>query len=690
VNLREPVLVVDDDAVSRRILKQALANAGLAMELADSGAAALAWLEHHVPSLVLLDLVMPPPDGFAVLAALRRDPRTEDVPVVVLTALDSDADVAHAFELGADDFVKKPFRPVELVARIRSQLRVREYYVALSRREQDAKVVVELTQALASTFDFRHILFTVVRRVAEVARVERCSIVLVHDKGDVGYVVAASDDRELFDLPIAVDKYPEIREVMGTCEPLVIDDVAEHPLLDVVRPGLPKAAFRSLAILPIVFEGRPMGVLFLRGNRRISLDEHEMSLARTVASATAIALRNARILQSYRDQTQQISFARALAEKRLEALAPYLDFFLSSADGIIAVDAEGNVLFSNPRAHELTGRSEAELARHPFAAVVAQGDHARLEAVRADIAAGSAPGPVDLVLAPPPDRSFKARIVSVSFGSIERDDGAAAIVTLRDVTADRATAAELTKTKDFLERVIESSVDAIISADLRGEVLLFNRAAERCYGYAAGEVVGGLNVRALYPAGVAEHVMRLIRSAEHGGEGRLEGYRTEVLAKDGTRVPVLLSASLILDHGRPVGSVGIFTDLRERLRMEVRLREAEDELRAREKHALIAELAGAAAHELNQPLTSVIGYAEIVRKRVAAVGEGSADAVTTASLTNAADAIAREAERMADIVRKIGKLTRYETKTYVGDARIIDLDRASDDPQQGTPMEGME
>ena len=181
-----PVLVVDDDGVSRHVLAQALGSAGLATVVVGSGSEALAWLAEHTPALVLLDLVMPPPDGFAVLRALRADPRTADVPVVVLTALDTDDDVARAFEAGADDFVRKPFRPVELVARIRGQLRMREYVEALARKERDAKVVLELTQALSSTLDFRNILFTVVRRIAEVARVDRCSIVLVRDQGDVG------------------------------------------------------------------------------------------------------------------------------------------------------------------------------------------------------------------------------------------------------------------------------------------------------------------------------------------------------------------------------------------------------------------------------------------------------------------------------------------------------------------------
>ncbi|APR84764.1 sensory transduction histidine kinase [Minicystis rosea] len=659
-----PVLVVDDDAVSRHVLAQALGGAGLTTAVVTSGAEALSWLTQSVPCLVLLDLVMPPPDGFAVLAAIRDDPRTADVPVVVLTALDSDDDVAKAFEMGADDFVRKPFRPVELVARIRGQLRMREYVDALARKERDAKVVLELTQALSSTLDFRNILFTVVRRIAEVARVDRCSIVLVRDQGDIGYVVAASDDRELRDLPISLGKYPEIQQVMATGSPLVIDDAATHPLLDVVRGDMPQNGFRSLALLPILFEDRPMGVLFLRSRHPTAPREHELSLARTVANATAIALRNARILQSMRDQTQQITFARFEAEKRLKALQRYADFFHSTADGIVVMDTDGQILFSNPRAHAITGRSETELAAGALADLIDPRERGRLDDIHAGFARGEYPHMVDLLI----QRGDGARrVLSVSFGGVLREDSGAILVSFRDVTDDRATEAELIKTKEFLERVIESSVDAIISCSMRGEIRIFNRAAERLTGWEARDVVGHMNARDLYPPGVARTIMRLIHAPEQGGPGRLESYRTDLMGNDGSAVPVLVSAALIMDKGHPIGSVGVFTDLRERLRMEAKLSVAEEELRAREKQALIAELAGAAAHELNQPLTSVLGYAEMIRRRATDPG----------SVQHAAQILLQEGERMADIVRKIGKITRYETKTYVGAAKILDLDRSS-------------
>jgi signal transduction histidine kinase len=116
-----------------------------------------------------------------------------------------------------------------------------------------------------------------------------------------------------------------------------------------------------------------------------------------------------------------------------------------------------------------------------------------------------------------------------------------------------------------------------------------------------------------------------------------------------------------------VATVGVFSDLRERARLEAKLSKAQERLEEAEKQAVIVELAGTAAHELNQPLTSVIGYAELLKRRLKPEDPAF----------RPVDIIYKEAERMAEIVRKIGKITRYETKAYVGNARIVDLDRAA-------------
>jgi PAS domain S-box-containing protein len=657
--------VVDDDGVSRHLLGQMLADAGLVADVVETGADAVRYLETHpAPAAILLDLVMPEPDGYAILHYVRAEPRLAQIPVVVLTALDTDGEIERAFASGADDYVQKPFRPGELLARLRVQLRVRDYLDRLARRDRDQKTLLELTQALASSLDIRDILYTVVRRIADVVRVDRCSVVLLAESGRVGFVLASSDDDRVRDRPIMLDQYPEIREVIATGRALVIQNAADSPLLEVVRQREPARGFASLALLPIMHgEGRPLGVLFLRSKSRTTFGDAELSLSSTVANATAIALRNARLLQSLRDETEQSTTARVEAEQRVQLFQRYAGFFESAADGMVVIDRHGRILFANPRAREIVGATEAELATATFESLLVSGQRELAARLMRGFAAGVYPRGVDLHLR---ERNDRAVTANVSFSSVLHEDDAI-LFTFRDVTLERQTAVELRQTKEFLESVIESSVDAIVSADLDGTLRIFNRAAARIFGYAPSDVIGKMNVEELYPPGVAREVMRRIRDPEGSGYGRLADYRVDMRAADGSTIPVLLSASLVVENGKRVGSLGIFTDLREKLQIQGELERAQEELRTREKQVMLAELAGAAAHELNQPLTSVIGYAELLARLVA----------NDPGASRKAQIIVSEAQRMAEIVRKVGGITKYETKSYVGEARILDLERAS-------------
>jgi PAS domain S-box-containing protein len=665
------ILVVDDDADSRHVLQQTLIEAGLNPIVPPSSEHALEWLERHTPTVVLVDLALLGPNGLSVIERVRQNPKFSDTPIVALTELESDLEISRLFTSGADDYVHKPFRPTELVARIRGQLRVREYVDRLNQRERDQETVLALTQTLASTLDIRDILFTVVERVAAFARVDRCSIVLFGDSGEVGYVLATSDDEQLRDLPIDLAKYPEIRQVLATGQALVIRDATEHPLLGVVRQAEPNIGFNSFALLPILHEHGAMGVLFLRSKGKSAFDDYDLSLVTTLTNAMAIALRNARILQSLRDATEKSRSARAEAERRVQFLQRYADFFESAADGMVVIDREGKVLFANPRARDISGFSETELMAFRFEDFLAPLERDRAARLLRGFLDGVYPRGVDIQIT---NKSGAERTISVSFSSVLHEDDAV-VFSFRDVTKERATAIELKQTKEFLESVIDSSVDGIVSANLRGTVLLFNRAAARIFGYLPSDVVGKMHVGKLYPAGGAHDIMRKIRDPNVSGYGRLEDHRVDMLNADGEAIQVLLSASLVIDNGRPIGSVGIFTDIREKLRMEARLSMAQEALRSREKQAIVAELAGAAAHELNQPLTSVIGYAELLRRQLE----------DQPQLSHAASVIVSESERMAEIVRKVGKITRYETKNYVGAAKILDLERATENEGEDLP-----
>ncbi len=114
------ILVVDDDTSIRTLLRRLLTTEGYAVDEAGDGPSALAKVAQWAPDLLLLDIMMPGQDGLDVLEGLRR---TSDVPVILLTAKNEEADRVLGFRYGADDYVTKPFSTAELIGRIGAVLR---------------------------------------------------------------------------------------------------------------------------------------------------------------------------------------------------------------------------------------------------------------------------------------------------------------------------------------------------------------------------------------------------------------------------------------------------------------------------------------------------------------------------------------------------------------------------------------
>ncbi|HOT99993.1 MAG TPA: response regulator transcription factor [Anaerolineaceae bacterium] len=118
--MTETILVVDDQSSVRTLLKDYLTSQGYRVVTANDGQEALFVARHEHPNLVLLDIMMPKMDGYQFLSAFRRE---NQVPVIVLSAKEEETDTVLGLELGADDYVIKPFRMRELLARIRAALR---------------------------------------------------------------------------------------------------------------------------------------------------------------------------------------------------------------------------------------------------------------------------------------------------------------------------------------------------------------------------------------------------------------------------------------------------------------------------------------------------------------------------------------------------------------------------------------
>ena len=133
----EQILLVDDNVTNLQVLHQTLDGRGYKLLVAKNGAGALAIAEKARPSLILLDIMMPEMDGFEVCRRLKADPALSDIPVIYLSALTDTEDKVKGLELGAVDYIAKPFQPEEVIARVNTHLTISSLKKMLAEKNQE-------------------------------------------------------------------------------------------------------------------------------------------------------------------------------------------------------------------------------------------------------------------------------------------------------------------------------------------------------------------------------------------------------------------------------------------------------------------------------------------------------------------------------------------------------------------------
>lgn len=177
--------------------------------------------------------------------------------------------------------------------------------------------------------------------------------------------------------------------------------------------------------------------------------------------------------------------------------------------------------------------------------------------------------------------------------------------------------AERKKALNFLDQTIACNPNAIMGSNMQGELLIWNQGAEEIFGYEAEDVIGKMNITEIYPEGLAYEVMKMLRSGEYGGVGKLSSYPLTFTSRDGEDIDGNLSASILYDDdGREIASVGIFVNLMERLKMERKLSRTRQQLLQSEKLAAMGRLTSQIAHELNNPLFGIMNTLELMKTEI--------------------------------------------------------------------------
>ncbi len=307
------IFVVDDDEALLQTLGWILKDKGYEVVSLPTGDDLLERIESESPDLMLLDIMMPKIDGLELLERLKADDRWRDLPILMLSSMPPEEATVNSLNLGATDYIAKPFRVRELLARIDARLkeswelrRVREE--ARSRAEM-VDILYEVTDSLKPD-EIYHIL---TRRVARALRLSKCSMVSAQPGSDTGVVVAAAENPMLRNLQISLEKYPELREALDAQRMVLIEDVHTDPLYEEVRKTWERDGVRvptrSSIVLPLSLRGKAAGVFVLRTTvDDAPLTAADAAFARSVISAALNAIERAYDLEAAKSDRERFQF----------------------------------------------------------------------------------------------------------------------------------------------------------------------------------------------------------------------------------------------------------------------------------------------------------------------------------------------------------------------------------------------
>ncbi len=327
------ILVADDRPDNITLLTRYLGYEGYEYITACDGLETLDQVRDELPDLVLLDVNMPHKDGFTVLKEIRDDPAVQHIPVIILTAVRLDpSDVQSGLNLGADDYVTKPFDRHELMARIRTKLRVKEAEDIIRRRNRELNLLPEIGKELSARTDIKDLASVLIKRTVETLGAIQGNMIILSSEngGQQNYQVSQYSESSNDEMVITENLLKRIKE---SHQGLVIGDAHNDPFW---QSDKKHGTIRSAVIAPLLGRKDLLGLLILTHEQENYFNLDHLLLLQAIASQAAIAVENAHLYTSM-----------AQEQKRLAAVLEH------AAEAILLFDAQGKLSLLNPAGEKL-------------------------------------------------------------------------------------------------------------------------------------------------------------------------------------------------------------------------------------------------------------------------------------------------------------------------------------------------
>ncbi len=308
---RKPlVLVADDEQNAILLLHRVLEREGFEVESARDGLATLEKARALKPDLILLDVQMPRLNGFEVTARLREDPETARIPVIFVTAAAREpSDVAHGLQLGADDYIRKPYDYHELVARAISKMRARQLEDRLQRRNAELEALVRVGAEFNQRLALPELTERMINIIMQEFSAQYVELFLFDEDGQpvlcrdtVQGEISQSEARASLELPDSVVGY-----VYRTGEPVL----RVEPNGEIGH--LAAKGYCSVLAVPLHHHNRLLGVLAVAHREPGFYSESKLRMARSIGEQAALAVRNAQLYAALHSYAQNLE---AMVEER--------------------------------------------------------------------------------------------------------------------------------------------------------------------------------------------------------------------------------------------------------------------------------------------------------------------------------------------------------------------------------------